>query len=513
MRPMRLLKWSLALGGSACLALSAAAYIMMRPESLRSRIEHTIAEHLHLATTLGAVSVSLSPRPMVVGERLQLRLPNQPDLPPILTIDRFSVRVGVMGMLRGHVGVVHVDGLRIAIPPGDARQALLQTSPGLAANGSKVVIDRLISHQAELTILRRNPSHRPLVFAIHDLQMDDLGFERALPFTARLTNPVPQGEVVSHGTIGPWNGHPATLHLTGDYSFTEANLDTIRGIGGILTSEGTYSGTLSSFQVKGRAVTPDFNLDLGGNPVPLATSFTATVNGSNGSTHLDDVHARMFDTMFHVTGDIENLPGPDGFEVTLNASVEHGRIEDALRLVVDKPEPLITGDVALHCAVALPAGRARLRDRLHLNGRFTLTRAQFTGDQLRAKIEQFSRRSQGKDANELPTDRVLTNMAGGFRLGSGVMRLSNLTFQVPGATVALSGDYTLSGGALDLTGSLRMQTSMSKAVGGIKSFFLQPFNWLFRRDGAGAVVPIRVTGTRDKPSFGIRLGAALTRGK
>ena len=34
-----------------------------------------------------------------------------------------------------------------------------------------------------------------------------------------------------------------------------------------------------------------------------------------------------------------------------------------------------------------------------------------------------------------------------------------------------------------------------------------------RRDGAGAVIPIRIQGTRDHPTFGVRVAAALRRGK
>jgi hypothetical protein len=62
-------------------------------------------------------------------------------------------------------------------------------------------------------------------------------------------------------------------------------------------------------------------------------------------------------------------------------------------------------------------------------------------------------------------------------------------------------------------GQLRTQASLSDVVGGFKSVFIKPFDWLFRRDGAGAVIPIRIEGTRDHPQFGVRIGAALTRGK
>ena len=52
-----------------------------------------------------------------------------------------------------------------------------------------------------------------------------------------------------------------------------------------------------------------------------------------------------------------------------------------------------------------------------------------------------------------------------------------------------------------------MEATVSEAVGGFKSIFIKPFNALFRKEGAGAVVPIKITGTREEPKFGVRFGA------
>ena len=47
--------------------------------------------------------------------------------------------------------------------------------------------------------------------------------------------------------------------------------------------------------------------------------------------------------------------------------------------------------------------------------------------------------------------------------------------------------------------------TLSKVVGGFKSIFLKPFNWIFRRKGAGTVALIDVRGTMDKPAVHVRL--------
>jgi hypothetical protein len=50
-----------------------------------------------------------------------------------------------------------------------------------------------------------------------------------------------------------------------------------------------------------------------------------------------------------------------------------------------------------------------------------------------------------------------------------------------------------------------MDATVSKAMGGFKSIFLKPFDFIFRKDGAGAVIPIRITGTRKQPKMGMEV--------
>jgi len=50
-----------------------------------------------------------------------------------------------------------------------------------------------------------------------------------------------------------------------------------------------------------------------------------------------------------------------------------------------------------------------------------------------------------------------------------------------------------------------MQAKLSQTVTGKKSFFLKLADPFFKRDGAGSVVPIRISGTRDAPKFALDL--------
>jgi hypothetical protein len=69
--------------------------------------------------------------------------------------------------------------------------------------------------------------------------MKSLGHGQQMPFKATLTNPVPRGLIETSGTFGPWRRvDPGSTPLGGTYSFKNADLGTIDGIGGKLDSTG-----------------------------------------------------------------------------------------------------------------------------------------------------------------------------------------------------------------------------------------------------------------------------------
>jgi hypothetical protein len=508
-------RWLLAAATLGLIA-SLATLVLLRPGRIKTRVERVVSSHLHLTTTIKDLSLHFRTRALFEASGIEVHVPDQPDLPPFISIDRLSVEANpfklATELIRGRVQLVQVEGLRITIPPGKAKHDIMPSGGGTPQSSSTVIIEELIAHEAVLTILRRKAGDEPLVFPIHALDLRELGFDRVIPFHAELTNPIPTGEVISQGTIGPWQTAPSDLPIDGDYAFRHADLDTVRGIGGMLTSDGHYHGTLDSLRVVGTSNTPDFNLDMGGKPVPLSTAFTAVVDGSNGTTHLEAVDATLFHTKIHAAGEIVNQGHPAGFSTSLQARIEHGRIEDVLNLAMHSGRPPLVGEMSLESTVRVPAGHTAVRDRLEADGQFTLIDVHFADGQVEQKVEALSQRGQGKDRDET-AGRVASNVTGTFRLAAREIWLPDVSFEVPGASVVLSGTYVLPTQAMSFEGELRMEASLSGAVGGFKSIFVKPLDWLFRRDGAGAVIPIRIQGTRDHPEFSVRVGAALRRGK
>jgi hypothetical protein len=121
------------------------------------------------------------------------------------------------------------------------------------------------------------------------------------------------------------------------------------------------------------------------------------------------------------------------------------------------------------------------------------------------KVETLSRRALGHKKDYESDGEVVSDLQGTFKLKDSVMTFTKLSFGVPGALIKLAGTYGLSDETMDFHGTLRMQATLSQTMTGFKSLLLKVADPFFRKDGAGAVLPIKITGTRQQPQFGLEL--------
>ena len=164
----------------------------------------------------------------------------------------------------------------------------------------------------------------------------------------------------------------------------------------------------------------------------------------------------------------------------------------------------MTGTVNLRTKMLLTPGKEKVIHRLNLDGDFGVSDAEFASVEVRDKLESLSRHALGKPNNE-DAGSAVTDLLGHFRLDHDVASFPRLSFRIPGAEVRLTGKYRLPDETLDFRGNLRMQAKLSQTVTGKKSLFLKLADPFFKKDGAGSVVPIRISGTRDAPKFALDL--------
>ena len=505
---MRVRPSRVVLGILLALALAAGGALgLLNTEWASRRVAHEAAAMLEARfggrVHVGSLSMSLFPRVVITGTNLQLT--RDDGQAPLLEASRFSVAGTPAELFRRGASLVELDGLQLYITKGQ-RQAV-----ALRGHVRDVHVGRVHVTNGRLVIVPDDPRKLPLEFGLEDVTLTDFGFDRATAFAARLNNPRPRALIQTEGTFGPWQADaPRSTPVSGVYLFHDGDLDAIRGLGGHLTSSGKFFGVLERLAVEGTTTSTDFQLDLANQPMPLHTVFKATVDGTRGDTFLDDVDATLGESRIRAHGSVASTPGAPGRTVTLNVTMKDARFEDLLRLSVKAAEPPMRGRLDIDTGFELPPGSEDVPQRLRLRGRFAIRGGRFASDATQDKIDELSRRGRGEPGNE-EVSNVISAFGGAFSLNDGVLRLPGLRFSVRGARVDLDGRYTLRSQGLDFVGALRLDAPVSRTVTGFKSLLLRPIDPLFRRDGAGTLLPIRISGTVDQPDFGVDIKKALRR--
>jgi len=464
-------------------------------------LEQTFGSQLRIKS----LEISLFPRVRITGEGLALYYRSRTDLPPLISIGRLSASASLVALLTGHIQQVRLEKLEIQVPPKSDRAPKEKRSTTERIAG--FVIDEVSADGTVLKMLPQDADREPLEWDIQRLTLHSAGASSPMSFRAALINAKPPGEIESSGNFGPWQkDEPGETPVDGKYSFQNADLAVFKGISGRLSSQGTYRGTLERIEAQGATDTPDFTVSVSGNPVHLTTQFQAVVDGTDGNTWLRPVNAQFGRTSVAAQGGILGVKGVKGKTISLDVTVHGGRLEDMLRLGVKGQNPSMRGAISFQAKLVIPPGDVDVAQKMKLDGGFQIAGAHFSELNIQEKVNKLSHGGKG-DPEESPTDTVASDFAGQFKLDNGVIAFQDLSFRVPGVSVALSGRYRLADEEMDFHGTAKLEAKLSETTTGFKSFLLKAVDPFFRKKDAGAVIPIRISGVPDKPSFGLDLRA------
>jgi len=502
-----------------CLTV-AATYIARHADPiLRRSVVESLEAKFHSPVELDELHISMLSGVEVQGRGLRiLSLTGSaqsgiaPDATPMLSVNRFRFRTSLhdLVLLRAHISRVEVDGMELHVPPD--RRGLMPKS-----NDDKphiqLSIGEMHCEHVTLVIDTTKPGNEPLEFDVHNLTLTDVGRGQPMKYASEVINPKPVGDIHAMGHFGPWQGaDPRTTPLDGDYSFDHADLNTIKGIGGMLSSTGHFYGELGNITIDGTTETPDFSLDVSNHSVPLYTQFHAYVDGTSGDTTLAPVRATLLHSQFTAAGSVVRIKG-QGHDIALDINMPRGRIEDLLQLGMKTEPPLMRGAVTMRAKLHIPPGKERVAQKLGLAGHLTIQNVEFNNAGWQDRVDGLSLRAQGKpkEAKAAGSDRqanVASQMAVAFSLDHALMTVSALQYQIPGAQVNLDGIYSLDGNVFEFKGHVRTDATASQMVTGWKSALLRPFDPLFKRNGAGLELPIAISGTKGDVKFGLALRSA-----
>lgn len=445
--------------------------------------------------TVRAFHKTYFPFPGCVLEGLVLRHSSAPK--PLVTIERLSVQGSYVGMLAHRVSRVIAEGMRIAIPP-------FGTGAAFHAQPSNIKIGELVANGMQIEFDSSDAEKEPLVFDVHEATFWNLANNRALDYRVKIHNPEPPGEVAASGKFGAWNWSAAgETPLSGEYTFEQADLSVFEGIAGKLSSQGKFSGKLNHIDISGSTETPDFEVKSSSHPILLRAQFDAYVDGTHGDTFLKHVDANFWNTHLEADGSIARSPNGKGKTALINLHSTQARIEDLLLMFVSSRKAPMSGSVTFRARAEIPPGREEFLKKVKLQGEFGIGGGSFT-KKTQEGVDKFSAGARGeKDISD--PGNVVTDLSGEEDLAKGIVTLTNLSFYVPGAHSRLHGTYNLINERIDLRGQLRVDTQISNTESGFKSALLKVIQPFFKRKPQGQIVPVRISGTYEHPTFGLDL--------
>jgi hypothetical protein len=508
--PAQWFRWIL-LAVSICavifLAIMAAKWPFTR-EAMTKRLERASSAQVDIR----GFHSTYFPFPGCIAEDVVFRekgsAPGQKPSALIITIRKLTIESTFSGLLSkpGRIRKIIADGLRIHVPHEGANLHGEANS-----SGDQTIIEELRADNALLELATGHTGENKLVFQIHHALFHEIGGRIGVPFQVSLHLPIPPGELESSGSIGPWRDEKGTVRntaISGKYVLTRADLGVFKALGGIVSSRGEFSGNLERLNLSGMTDTPNFEVKESGHQFHLSTQFRGLLDMKNGDLVLPSLEARLGNTNLIAHGSVSGKPKT----VSLDVTHGQGEIQDLILLFSDAKRSPVLGPVVFQTNVVLPPEHRPFKERVRLTGNFSINRASFTSANTQKDVDQLSERAEGKKDKEKDYDqdddangfeRVMTDLKGDVVLKDGVAIFSPVSFAVPGADANMKGTYSLLTKRVDMRGKMRMLATVSQATKGAKSIFLKILDPFYKKKekGAGAEVPIRMTGTYGHTHF------------
>ncbi|HEX8925570.1 MAG TPA: hypothetical protein VF786_07240 [Terriglobales bacterium] len=367
----------------------------------------------------------------------------------------------------------------------------------------QIQLDRFVLRDSELQVKDR--SSKPVTFVVPQLEIRGLGAPKAGSFSATINLPLPQMTVETTGAFGPFvKGNIDATPVSGEFKVDRATLAPFDALRGKLTSSGKFNGTFGTVDLVGNASSPDFALTKVGHELPVSADFRAQVTIKNGEITFRSIEAELGTTSIHGNGVISPIRQDAPGFLNLDFTAPSGSVNDLLWLFSKAPEPDMIGPIRFHTIAALARKPQHFLQEIVLKGNFVINDARFSSPATQTKLEKLSKRAEGQP-DAPPSYTPVALLSGDVYLHDGVAHLSNVEFRVDGADAHGGGTFDVEDKKVDLNGKLRMQAELSNTTKGFKSKLLKLIDPFYKKHGAGADVPVSITGTASHPKFDVHV--------
>ena len=481
------------------LAVCVAAFVVPRWPFRESDMKQQIAAATGSTVQFGGFRQVFFPNPGCVIERVTLT-PKDPGKPRV-QVQKLVISGLYSGLIgkEKHLHSLDFDGLQIVFPSRNEQNEDGQVS---GVQSGEIRFDEIRAQNSHV-VFSGNAKHQEAgSYDIYQLLLKDYSPGKAIHFNSVLRIPQPPAEVEVAGDFGPYSRNDlGAAPLSGSFTMKHADLSKYHAFTGTLTAQGKFEGKLGALKVDASTDAPEFGLADTGHSIPLRTEFSALVNGTNGDIKFEPVHALLGETKLVAEGQLASDPTGHGKLLTVDVSSEEARIQDLMYLFVQSKAPL-QGATQFQAKVRLPNDSRPFEERVEMKAHFGIKGSHFTAAETQQKVGKLSESARGNPKDDDPPT-VVTDLLGDVDLKNATATFSRLSLRVPGANAVLHGTYKLENAAVDLHGTLQTEVDLSKATTGFKAVLMKVVEAAKAKKKEGAIVPVKVSGTYQKPEFGL----------
>jgi hypothetical protein len=489
----------IAAGVALLLAVCVALFVVPRWPFREKDMKQRIAAATGSTAEFSGFRQVFFPNPGCVIEKVTLT-PKSPGHPKV-QIQKLVISGLYSGLIgqEKHLHSLELEGLQVIFPPRGEKK---DEGQGSSAQPSDIRFDEIRAQNSQVVFLGDAKHPETELYDIYRLLLKDYSPGKAIHFNSVLRIPEPPAEVEIVGDFGPYASNDlGAAPLAGSFTMKHADLSKFHAFTGTLTAQGKFEGKLGALQVNASTDAPQFGLTDTGHAIPLRTEFSALVNGTNGDIKFEPVHASLGETKLVAQGQLASDTAGHGKVLTVDSSSDEARIQDLMYLFVQSKPPL-QGATRFQAKVRLPSDSRTFEKRVEMKAHFGIKGSRFTAKETQQKVGELSESARGNPKDDDPAP-VVTDLLGDVELKNATATFSQLSLRLPGASAVLHGTYKLENKAVDLHGTLQTDVKLSKATTGFKAFLMKVVEAAKAKKKEGATVPVKVTGTYDKPEFGL----------
>lgn len=492
-------------GGLLAIFAAAAVLLWMRWPFTKQALIDTLQESSRRTVTIDRFRTTYFP-PGCEAEGIHFERLVHKEKAPLITVNKLYVRGSYAGMIvpQKRLAEVVVRGMHVIVPPSrpDGTNSIMPVTQ--VKGGKKLLIGSVVADGALLDFMAAGGKEAYQI-KVDQLRMEGVGGSGPIRYHLVAKTSTPSGKIESDGNFGPWDPHsPGATQVSGDYSYSDADLSGLVEISGHLNSRGKFSGKLGSMEVTGSASVAHFHVGHSSHDLPVVAQFAATVNGTTGDVVLDQVRTDLNRSRLFWQGTVQGDKAGQGKDVALEVTTDYARVEDLLDLVLSSPRPPMTGAVSIKGRVTVPPGDERFLKKIRFDGAVDITGARFTNPDAQQPLNRLSESAVPGgdwDGQNLPT--AFSNIRGHVSGRNGIAALTNVRLTMDGSEALMQGSYDLIGEEVNLHGTLRTDGKVYSTAKGFKSILLRVVNPFFKHKAQETIVGFKITGKYPHPTIGL----------